>query len=169
LAANLVKTDVTKISELSTTGVYALLLYVSKEITLIVGKLGTCTFPQGFYTYTGSAHGRGATNLKNRIARHTKKQKKKFWHIDYLLENKNVTINAVVAAETRKKLECSLNCYLKTLPEAKVIMNKFGASDCKSNCQSHLLHFPEFDETSVIQNVTKFLESSEVFSVTVIA
>ena len=153
-------TDVSKISELTTTGVYTLLLHVSKQTTLIVGKLGTCTFPQGVYTYTGSAHGKGATNLKNRIGRHTKKQKKKFWHIDHLLENKNVTIKAVVAAETSQKLECALNSYLKSFSEAKVVVSKFGASDCQNNCQSHLLHFPELYEGSLIQNVTKFLKSS---------
>ena len=71
------KTDVINISELSTIGVYTLLLHVSKMITLTVGKLGKQVFSEGYYTYTGAALGNGATSLKHRLARHLKKQKQK--------------------------------------------------------------------------------------------
>ena len=72
------KTDLSDIKELDAGGVYVLLMYAAKEVTLTVGKLGKQKFPEGYYTYVGSALGKGATNLKHRVARHLKKQKKKF-------------------------------------------------------------------------------------------
>ena len=53
------KIDVSSISELSTIGVYTLLLHISKDITLTVGQLGKQMFSEGYYTYTGSALGKG--------------------------------------------------------------------------------------------------------------
>ena len=47
------KTDISVISELSTGGVYTLLVLVPKQVTLTIGKLGKQTFPRGYYTYTG--------------------------------------------------------------------------------------------------------------------
>jgi Uri superfamily endonuclease len=155
------KTDVRSISELSTTGVYTLLIHASKEATLTVGKLGTQIFSEGYYTYTGSALGKGATGLKHRIARHLKKNKQKFWHIDYLLANQNVSIEAAVAAETAKKMECTINGYLKNLKGAKVPIYGFGASDCRKNCKSHLLYFPELKKADwLVQKLVLHLQSS---------
>jgi sugar fermentation stimulation protein A len=81
-------------------GVYALVLFVSKDVTVSVGKLGKQKFPKGHYTYVGSAMGKSATNLRNRIQRHLRKHKRLFWHIDYLLANEHVKIEAVVAAQS---------------------------------------------------------------------
>ena len=67
----------------STRGIYTLLIFISEEIELTIGKLGKQKFPNGYYIYTGSALGIGATNLKHRISRHLNKQKKMF------LEKKN--------------------------------------------------------------------------------
>ena len=130
-------------SKLSTCGVYTLLLFFSKDTTLTVGKLGVQMFPKGYYCYTGSARGSGSTNLKHRIGRHLKKEKRMFWHIDYVLKNQNVSVEAVVAAETKKKLECNINSYLKNSRITKVLVMGFGSSDCRKNCGSHLLYFPE--------------------------
>jgi Uri superfamily endonuclease len=155
------KTDIRCISELSKTGVYTLLIHASKEVTLTVGKLGTHTFPEGYYTYTGSALGKGATSLKHRIARHLKKNKQKFWHIDYILANQNVSIEAAVAAETAKKMECTINGYLKNLKGTKVPIYGFGASDCRKNCESHLLYFPELKKADcLVQKLVLHLQSS---------
>ncbi len=164
------KTDISGYSELSTTGVYILFLHVSKETVLNVGWLGTQKFPKGYYTYTGSALGKGSTNLKHRLARHQRKQKQLFWHIDYLLANKNVTIEKTVAAETTKKLECTINCYLKTLADTTIPVNGFGASDCTNTCQSHLLYFPELTSTDfLVQKLDIYLESlTDVSSVVII-
>ena len=130
------------INILSGYGTYTLLLRVKKQVTVKIGSLGKQTFPVGYYIYTGSAMGRGAS-LKNRIARHLRKEKRCFWHIDYILENENVSVEAVVAAETSQKVECEINQHIRTEMGAKVQVKGFGASDCQKNCDSHLLFFPD--------------------------
>ena len=157
------------VSQISSSGVYTLLLFIPCEITVTVGKLGKQKFPRGHYTYTGSALGKGAS-LKNRISRHLKKEKKMFWHIDYLLADKSVSIKAIVAAETIEKIECKLNNYLKNSLRAKVLLKRLGASDCKNRCGSHLLYFPDnTDAEKLIQKHVEYLERlQDVFSVIVI-
>jgi endonuclease-3 len=145
---------------LSGHGTYTLLLHVKKEVTVTVGSLGKQTFPAGYYSYTGSALGKGA-NLKNRIARHLRKEKRCFWHIDYILENENVSVEAVVAAETSQKMECKLNQHIKTEMCAIVQVKGFGASDCQKNCKSHLLFFPDVENVDLlVQNLVKYLRSA---------
>ena len=124
-------------------GVYALVLFVPKDVTVSVGKLGKQNFPKGHYTYVGSALGKGATNIRNRIQRHLRKNKRLFWHIDYLLANEHVKIEAVVAAQSKENMECDVNGYLKSIEGATVPLVGFGASDCECMCGSHLLFFPE--------------------------
>jgi sugar fermentation stimulation protein A len=164
------KTDISGCSELSTTGAYVLFLRVSEETVLNVGGLGTQKFPKGYYTYTGSALGNGSTNLKHRLARHQRKQKRLFWHIDYLLANKNVTIENTVAAETTKKLEGTINSHLKTLADTTINVNGFGASDCTNYCKSHLLHFLALNSIdNIVQKLISYLESlPDVSSVVII-
>ena len=164
------KEDVKIISELSTTGIYTLLLFLSKQITVDIGKLGKQKFPMGYYTYTGSALGKGASSLKHRLARHMKKEKRKFWHIDYLLADENVSIEAIIVAETNDNMECKSNQYLKSIMGAKVQVKGFGASDCRKNCKSHLLYFPEIKNTDCLVQklVTHLHSSSDILSVLVI-
>lgn len=121
-------------------GVYTLILFLSKEIHLKVGKLSTKRFPRGYYTYTGSALGVGSSSLKHRVLRHLKKKKRKFWHIDYLLSHKDVHLTGLVAAKIGRRVECKINGYIKIKERAKIPVPHFGASDCKKNCGSHLLY-----------------------------
>ena len=115
----------------------------------------------GYYTYTGSALGKGASSLKHRIARHLRKEKRKFWHIDYLLADKNVSVEAVIVAETNENMECKTNHYLKSIMGAKVQVKGFGASDCRKNCTSHLLYFPEIKNADcLVQKLVEHLQSS---------
>jgi Uri superfamily endonuclease len=154
---------------LSGHGTYTLLLLVKKRITLTVGSLGKQQFPLGYYSYAGSAMGKGAS-LKNRITRHLRKEKRCFWHIDYLLENENVSVEAVVAAETSQKMECEINQHIQTDLGAKLQVKGFGASDCRRNCGSHLLFFPDAKNVDLlVQNlVTGFRSVSGVLVVHVI-
>ena len=164
------KEDVKISSELSTTGIYTMLLFLSKQITVDIGKLGKQKFPMGYYTYTGSALGKGASSLKHRLARHMKKEKRKFWHIDYLLADENVSIEAIIVTETNEKMECQTNQHIKTIVGAKVPVKGFGASDCRKNCESHLLYFPEVENTDfLVQKLVEHLQSaSGILSVCVI-
>ena len=60
-------------------GVYVLIIHLSQERDIVVGKLGELSFKKGYYAYVGSALG----GLEGRIKRHFRKEKKAHWHIDY--------------------------------------------------------------------------------------
>jgi len=64
--------DLDLIKALPTNGIYTLVVFVSKEIFLTVGKLSQQRFPKGYYT--GSALGKGASSLRRRISRHLQKK-----------------------------------------------------------------------------------------------
>jgi Uri superfamily endonuclease len=164
------KEDIRLIQELSPSGIYTLLIFLQKEVTLTIGKLGKQRFPIGYYTYTGSALGKGATCIKHRVARHLRKEKRMFWHIDYLLADENVSIEAVLVAETNKNIECKINQRIKTMKGAKVPVKGFGASDCRKNCGSHLLYFPEIKKADfLVQKLVGQLQSaSGILSVCVV-
>ena len=141
---------------LPATGTYTLIIFLPKEVLLNVGKLGTHRFSAGYYTYTGSALGIGVSGLKQRVTRHLQKQKQKFWHIDFLLAHENATVTAVIAAEADKKLECNVNRSVKKELGAKIPVVGFGASDCKENCESHLLFFPDtMKESNLVEKIAK--------------
>ena len=110
-------------------GTYCLLIKIEKPSNIKVGKLGLIKFSKGYYVYVGSA----LNNLEKRINRHLKAKKKKFWHIDYLLENKNVKIKDVFYKKSTKKEECIIAKKLSKIGEG---IENFGSSDCK--CKSHL-------------------------------
>lgn len=124
-------------------GVYQLLIRLDKDETIPVGKLGTFTFPAGFYVYTGSAMG----GLDARIARHLSKTKRFHWHIDYLLERSAVIRYAirelegwqVRGFEGSESQECRLNSATLALEGARIPVKGFGSSDC--SCHAHLVHF----------------------------
>ncbi|MEM5766446.1 MAG: GIY-YIG nuclease family protein [Candidatus Aenigmatarchaeota archaeon] len=115
-------------------GVYSLLIELKRDQEIKIGSLGKFKFPKGFYIYTGSA----LNNLEARLIRHLKKQKKKFWHIDYFLTNKYVRIVGILTIKTSLMLECKLNqAILKNL-RASIFVKKFGSSDC--DCESHFIY-----------------------------
>lgn len=124
-------------------GIYTLIVFLSKETRLKVGEMGTRRLPAGYYAYTGSAMGTGASSLNRRVTRHLRKRKKKFWHIDFLLTHENATVTAMMTAQTDKKAECEMNRYIREELGAKIPVVGFGASDCRENCESHLLYFGE--------------------------
>jgi len=126
-------------------GVYTLIIHLPAKIRLEVGKLGKHKFPRGYYAYTGSALGSGASGLRKRVARHLQERNRRFWHIDYLLAHKDVAVIAIVAAQTNEKKECKVNRRLKNEKKARIPVLGFGASDCKENCRSHLLYFGEIN------------------------
>ncbi len=118
----------------SNSGVYQLRISVGKICSISIGKLGTFTFPAGQYVYTG----RAKKNLAQRIDRHKKRNKKCFWHIDYLLTDENVQLEDITIISENFSDECSENKKL-LMRNASIVAEGFGASDCKSNCGSHLL------------------------------
>lgn len=102
-------------------GIYVLVIRVRENIKKQVGRLGEVHFEKGFYLYIGSAQ----RNLERRIFRHLLKDKKKFWHIDYLLEDSNVEISKIYYREAGKDWECKLASLVLGEP-----ILGFGSSDC---------------------------------------
>lgn len=120
-------------------GVYTLIIFLSKRKIIEVGRFGKVTFPNGYYAYTGSALGPHERSLQNRVYRHLCKEKAVRWHIDYLLKCPEVTVKAVLAAETNERRECEINKLIAEKLEGEVIIEGFGASDCRERCRSHLI------------------------------
>ena len=135
-------------------GVYTLIIELTRESVIAVGQLGSHRFPKGFYAYTGSALGmRGGLSLKGRVGRHLSSEKRKRWHLDYLLNSRSTEIVAVVYSETHSRMECMISKNLEGLEDAINIVEGFGSSDCRRGCQSHLHYFPSTTSERLIRSV----------------
>lgn len=120
-------------------GVYTLIILMKTSDNIAVGRLGTFTFPGGYYAYTGSA----MTSLRKRAERHMKKTKTKHWHIDFLLTSDHTELTSVVASSAAQNIECRVNKALLEIARASIPVPGFGASDCRRGCESHLIYFGE--------------------------
>jgi Uri superfamily endonuclease len=123
-------------------GIYQLLIHLPKNVSIVIGKKGRFRFPKGYYIYTGSAR----NGLEKRIERHLKKNKKHFWHIDYLLDY--ASIRKIFLFVNSKFDECGLNFKTLKKPSAKITMPKFGSSDC--DCPAHLIFFEKMPKMKLI-------------------
>lgn len=110
-------------------GSYSIVAFLPEDSEIEIAKLGTFTFPKGFYVYTGSA----LSSLEGRIGRHLGKDKKMRWHIDYFLE-RAVPLGFVPIVSSERE-ECGINS--KFLKEGVIVAKGFGSSDC--SCTSHLV------------------------------
>lgn len=106
-----------------------MIIKIKKNIKQKIGKLGEIKFDKGDYIYVGSAQ----NGIEKRIERHLKKRKKEFWHIDYLLINRDAVINKVYCKKGKKEEECKT---AEELSKHGKPIAKFGCSDC--DCKSHL-------------------------------
>lgn len=114
-------------------GIYNLIIKLSKDREIRIGRLGTFIFPEGFYVYTGSAQ----NGLEKRINRHLSSSKKFHWHIDYLLSYAKIIKTPKYIGG--RKDECKLNRVIGQSTGATLIVKKFGSSDC--DCATHLYYF----------------------------
>ncbi len=119
----------------SNCGIYQIRIRVDKICSVPIGKLGTFTFPEGQYTYTGRAR----KNLTQRIDRHRRFDKKCFWHIDYFLKNENIKIQDINIISQNSTDECIENQKLLQ-KHASIVVQGFGATDCQNDCGAHLLY-----------------------------
>jgi Uri superfamily endonuclease len=114
-------------------GVYVLAILVSKNISVKVCELKEFTLNSGFYAYVGSAQ----KCLEKRLMRHFRKaDKKRFWHVDFLLAIDCVSVVKVFYKKAGKQEECETAQYFSTVAFP---VNGFGCSDCK--CESHFFRF----------------------------
>lgn len=118
-------------------GAYILSICISRKIKLSIGKLGTFELAAGKYSYTGSA----MKNLRSRLERHLRKDKKLKWHIDYLLNSEFVEIVDIDIFESTEKMECIINKQYHERTNSTFPILKFGSSDCKF-CPSHFQMIP---------------------------
>jgi sugar fermentation stimulation protein A len=109
-------------------GSYILILRLKKDEKISVGNLGDLHLKKGYYLYAGSAK----RNLSQRIARHERKRKNLFWHIDYLRQYADHC--ASLPVRTSADLECDIANALHKISQWSV--PDFGSSDCR--CHSHL-------------------------------
>ena len=114
-------------------GNYLLILHLSADRSIPVGRLGTVLFRKGFYLYAGSAR----TNLTKRLERHLRKRKTFFWHIDYLRDQADACM--AVPIRSSRPLEHELAASIKKISDWSV--TGFGSSDC--DCESHLFGMHE--------------------------
>lgn len=106
---------------------YQIHFLVTKPVLVCVGRLGWFEFPAGAYLYTGS----GGRNLEARVARHLSRLKKLRWHIDYLISQDTVQVIGV-----RRYHEAE--CHVNQRTAGNILVPRFGATDCRSGCGSHL-------------------------------
>ena len=116
-------------------GIYVLIIQVDNDINLKIGALSRIVFTKGLYAYVGSAQ----TNLEQRIKRHLRKEKRKFWHIDYLLDNNAGKIIEILFKKANKTEECKT---ARSISERNKPIDGFGCSDC--NCKSHLFRIDDY-------------------------
>jgi len=144
--------DVVKLSALPLMGVYALVITVPSGVEIVAGGLGKLSFKPGVYVYVGSALKPGL--VLKRVLRHLKREKRLRWHVDYLLVHPGVHVEAVVAAEARRRAECDLAACLLRGGFA-VAVARFGSSDCR--CPSHLLKPPASEVGRVVDAIANCL------------
>jgi len=116
-------------------GLYILVFSLKSPCMIGPGRLGKREFLQGRYLYIG----RAKKGLKSRLQRHIRKEKKLFWHIDYLLPHacfEKIWLRPGFFEEcptASKILSASRNAFLP--------VPGFGSSDCR--CPGHLIQVPE--------------------------
>ncbi len=137
-------------------GVYCLVISNKKNQEIPIGAKGPIYFEKGYWIYVGSAQGIGSTNLKNRLQRHFRKDKKTHWHIDYLLRGDVELLEAIWAA-THDNRECDISAYLGKSDLFQWGPIGFGAGDCEKSCKSHLLLYKK--RKGVIQTIEVVLEN----------
>jgi sugar fermentation stimulation protein A len=115
-------------------GSYLLILRLKRAKSLEFGRREhRQPFPAGYYIYVGSA----MKNLTQRLERHRRLRKNKFWHIDYLREVSE--FQAALPIRASEDLECAIAEKMRAIADWTI--PGFGASDCA--CPGHLFGMKE--------------------------
>ncbi len=120
-------------------GSYCLCIRVERDSEISIGSLGVVSFLKGRYVYVGSA----LNGLIPRLGRHLRtvrgEGKVAHWHIDYLLREPGVEIDAIYATDWAVRMECEIAARVAEKGEP---VPRFGCSDCA--CGSHLYGVDSF-------------------------
>lgn len=107
---------------------YRLYIRVPRGVAIEPGRLGSHWLARGWYAYTGSAR----RNMASRLRRHFSGADTRRWHIDWLLGSGSGRVMHVV-------LDSEPECVVNTRLDGEVAIPRFGATDCRNRCGSHLL------------------------------
>lgn len=110
-------------------GAYLLLMELSAEKSIQIGRKCSFVFPTGWYVYVGSA----MNGIEQRVRRHLSSEKKMHWHIDYFLQH--AQIQELYYKESKQKEECDV---AQSFSRSYQGFLGFGCTDC--SCKSHLFH-----------------------------
>jgi len=114
-------------------GVYCLCIEVGDDLRVEIGALGVIEFLKGRYIYVGSA----LNGIDSRVLRHINTSNGIYnaihWHIDYLLREERVSVEAVYVRLSDEKIECEI---AGKVSHYGLEVKGFGCSDCR--CNSHL-------------------------------
>lgn len=135
-----------------TSGRYALLLRLDRDLELGVGSLGPLSFPMGLYVYLGSA----ARALPARLARHARREKRVHWHVDRLTTCPACAVLGAVVVPGEGPSECDMARRCEGLGGARLLHVGFGSSD--DGCSGHLVHLAG-DATTLGSVVAALLDS----------
>lgn len=123
-------------------GSYVLLIELTNETSIQIGKLGPIHFPASWYIYVGSA----MNGIRSRVKRHVSDQKKHHWHIDYFLDN--AQLKEAYMKESKFKEECSIALIFAQKFHS---IPSFGSSDC--SCESHLFYGNKNELEEIINRI----------------
>jgi Uri superfamily endonuclease len=128
-------------------GIYCVIVALREATRIRVGSLGKMEFSAGVYVYVGS----GMAGVEHRIDRHSRKQPRKRWHIDYLMEEAEYIASVAIPCEA-KEVECGAAIALSHDEGVIGVVKGFGCSDC--DCGSHLIFFGDVDPELVAETVS---------------
>ena len=112
---------------------YILIMHGKFKAQFQVGALGEVMLELGCYLYVGSAK----RYLEARLRRHLRTEKRRRWHIDYLLTGEACEIREIWLEEGMA--ECQLAASLLVLPGVTIPKPRLGASDCR--CPAHFFRY----------------------------
>ena len=125
-------------------GIYVIMLQIIKSQRLKCRKK-EFILREGTYAYVGS----GMKDLAGRVKRHLIRRKKKWWHIDYLLEISKVLWVLLLPTDERKEemLSRELSRVFPSVPG-------FGSSDLRVKSNLFLID----DEKKLLETIFSILK-----------
>jgi len=121
-------------------GAYCICIEVGDDLRVEIGALGVIQFRKGRYIYVGSA----LNGLDSRVLRHLNTSKGVYnaihWHIDYLLIEERVSVEAAYVRLRDEKIECEIAGKVSRYGSG---VKGFGSSDCR--CNGHLFSVESWD------------------------
>ncbi|MGQ4832849.1 MAG: GIY-YIG nuclease family protein [Candidatus Asgardarchaeia archaeon] len=136
-------------------GAYVLLIKLSEKISLNY-KGSEYELRDGLYIYVGSAIGY-KNAIEKRVARHIRKDKKVFWHVDRITSIPQSEVLGFFVIMSHDKIECDVSQRLFKSGNLSVPLPRFGASDCKLGCPAHFYYCKNHTYTECIRFLSDVL------------